>query len=87
MEDLNYSKAEAELNKILKEIENENVDVDNLTVKIKRACELLKFCNDKLKNTDEEVKKILDEFSKTTKLENEPKEEANPSSGEGDLPF
>ena len=73
MKDLTYSKAEEELNSILQEIEDENVDVDSLTVKIKRACELLKFCNAKLKSTDEEVKKILDEFKKTTKLDGEEK--------------
>ncbi len=69
MKDLTYSKAEEELNSILEEIETENVDIDNLTKKIKRACELLKFCNTKLKSTDEEVKKILEDFDKTTNLE------------------
>jgi len=69
MNNLTYSKAEEELNSILREIETENVDIDNLTKKIKRACELLKFCNTKLKSTDEEVKKILEDFDKTTNLE------------------
>lgn len=69
MNDLTYSKAEEELNLILEEIETENVDIDNLTKKIKRACELLKFCNAKLKSTDEEVKKILEDFDQTIKLD------------------
>lgn len=74
-EDLTYSQAEEELNSIIEEIEQDDVDVDNLTAKIKRACELLKFCNAKLKSTDDEVKKILEEFQKTTKLEGEGKED------------
>ena len=77
--DLTYSKAEEELNNILEEMENENVDIDSLTEKIKRACFLLKFCNAKLKSTDEEVKKILEEFKKTTKLESETNEDKPPA--------
>jgi len=69
MKDLTYSRAEEELNSILEEIETESVDIDNLTKKIKRACELIKFCNAKLKSTDEEVKTILEDFDKTIKLD------------------
>lgn len=71
MEDLTYTKAQEELNQILEEIESEDVNIDELSIKIKRACELLKFCDAKLKSTDEEVKKVLDEFQKSTKLEGE----------------
>lgn len=71
MKDLTYSEAEKELDDILESIENEEVDVDELTRKIKRACDLLKLCNAKLKSTDEEVKKILEQFDKETKLNGE----------------
>lgn len=84
MEELTYTKAQMELDEILKEIDCENVDIDNLSIKIKRACELLKFCDEKLKSTDEEVKKVLSEFEKTTKLNND---EIITESSDDDNPF
>ena len=34
--------------------------IDELTEQLKTAQELIKFCRDKLTNTDAEIKKILD---------------------------
>jgi exodeoxyribonuclease VII small subunit len=56
---LTYEKAYAELEKIAEEIENEDVSVDVLAEKVKRASELVEFCQAKLKSTEEEVNKIL----------------------------
>ncbi len=58
----NYSDSMAELEEILSQIENEELDVDALTEKVKRASELIKSCKDKLQKTDAEVQKILDEI-------------------------
>ncbi|MDP4266648.1 MAG: exodeoxyribonuclease VII small subunit [Bacteroidota bacterium] len=63
-EEISYSEAQKELEIILNEIETGEVDVDVLSEKVKRACFLIKLCNAKLKSTDEEIKKILDEFEK-----------------------
>ncbi len=41
-------------------IENESIDVDQLSEKVKRASLLLKICSDKLRLTEKEVEKILD---------------------------
>jgi len=60
--DLTYSEAFEELQRIVNEIENESVDVDVLTSKIKRATQLIKFCKTKLKSTEEEVKNVLSEI-------------------------
>jgi exodeoxyribonuclease VII small subunit len=43
----------------LHSIENDSVDVDELSEKVKRASVLLKLCSDKLKLTEKEVEKIL----------------------------
>jgi exodeoxyribonuclease VII small subunit len=56
---LTYSEALQELQQIVEEIENEAVSVDVLAEKVKRASELIEFCQAKLKSTDTEVKKIL----------------------------
>ncbi|MCX8030666.1 MAG: exodeoxyribonuclease VII small subunit [Thermodesulfovibrionales bacterium] len=59
---MKYSEALSELEKIVKQIENEEIDIDTLTEKIKRADYLCKFCRAKLRSTEEEVKSILREI-------------------------
>jgi exodeoxyribonuclease VII small subunit len=56
---ITYKEALAELTEIVRDIENENIAVDELAIKVKRAAELIDFCQHKLRNTDVEVKKIL----------------------------
>jgi exodeoxyribonuclease VII small subunit len=62
---LTYQKAYEELMEITREIESEEVSVDDLSKKVKRAAELLEICNAKLKSTEEEVQKIIDKITKT----------------------
>lgn len=59
---LTYSKALQELQQIVEEIESETVSVDVLADKVKRASELIEYCQAKLKSTDTEVKKILSQM-------------------------
>ena len=54
-----YSDAIQELEQIVSSIENEDVNVDELGVKVKRAAELINICRDKLHSTEEEVNAIL----------------------------
>lgn len=58
-EKLTYEAALTELTAISKEIESETISVDELASKVKRASELIEFCQTKLKNTEEEVNKII----------------------------
>ena len=64
-----YKDAIEEIESIVNEVENETVDVDVLTEKVKRATFLIKLCKQKLRKTDNEVKKILKEFDKEGKAE------------------
>jgi len=57
-----YKEAIQELETIVEEIENETVDLDLLTSRVKRAAFLIKLCRKNLKKTDIEVKKVLKEF-------------------------
>jgi exodeoxyribonuclease VII small subunit len=59
---LNYNEAVAEIEAIISRIENQELDIDELSANVKRVAELLKFCKMKLKNTEDEVQKILKEF-------------------------
>lgn len=64
---LTYESAYAELKKITGEIENETVSVDVLATKVKRASELITFCQTKLKSTETEVLKIIKQMEDSTK--------------------
>ncbi len=56
-----YEAAFAELQTIVHKMENDELDIDEMSEQLKRAQELIKFCKDKLTKTDEEIKKILAE--------------------------
>ncbi len=56
---LTYESAYKELAEIASEIENESVSIDVLATKVKRASELITFCQSKLKSTETEVNKII----------------------------
>ena len=62
-EELTYTEAFEELQKIVAEMENSEITIDLLDSKIKRAAELLKICKDKLYKTEKNVQKILDEIN------------------------
>lgn len=54
-----YESAWTELNTISQEIENETISVDQLAAKVKRAAELIEFCQTRLKSTEGEVTRII----------------------------
>jgi exodeoxyribonuclease VII small subunit len=60
---LNYSDAYQELMEIVQEIENGDISVDVLSEKVKRASVLLRFCKEKLKQTEVDVDQILKDLS------------------------
>ena len=59
---ISYNEAIAEIEEILQKIENEELDVDDLSEKVKRVSALIKICKEKLYKTEEEVEKILKEI-------------------------
>ncbi|MBP5778244.1 MAG: exodeoxyribonuclease VII small subunit [Prevotella sp.] len=59
--ELKYEAALAELQTIVNKMENDELDIDQMSDQLKRAQELIKLCKDKLTKTDEEIKKILAE--------------------------
>lgn len=61
MEELTYETAYAELETIYSAISNDRVSVDELTLKVKRATELFDYCQARLKATEEQLAKILEE--------------------------
>ncbi|MGV3629638.1 MAG: exodeoxyribonuclease VII small subunit [Bacteroidota bacterium] len=61
-EQLNYQDAFEELQQLVQEIENGEISVDELSVKVKRAAELIQVCKRKLTSTEEDVNEILKEL-------------------------
>jgi exodeoxyribonuclease VII small subunit len=55
----NYTEAFEELQRIVSEIENGEISVDELSEKVKRATQLIRICKLKLTTTEEDVNKIL----------------------------
>ncbi|HTN69408.1 MAG TPA: exodeoxyribonuclease VII small subunit [Dysgonamonadaceae bacterium] len=62
-EEITYSEAKAEIEEIVALIESGELDIDQLSKKVKRASELVAFCKQKLTETDTELQKILEELN------------------------
>ncbi len=58
---MKYEDAVAQLEEIVEKMENDELDIDQLSEQLKRAKELVKLCKDKLTKTDGEIKKLLSE--------------------------
>ena len=58
--ELTYETAYAELQQIIQDLQGELVGIDDLAMKIARAQELIRFCRERLRQTEEEVGKLLD---------------------------
>lgn len=59
---LDYTLAFEELQRIVSEIEQGEISVDELSDKVKRAAELIRFCRNRLTTTEEDVNKIIKEL-------------------------
>lgn len=59
--EIKYEEAVAQLEEIVEKMENNELDIDQLSEQLKRAKDLVKLCKAKLTKTDEEIKKLLSE--------------------------
>ncbi|HEY9551724.1 MAG TPA: exodeoxyribonuclease VII small subunit [Prevotella sp.] len=58
--EINYEAAMQQLETIVKKMENDELDIDQMAVQLKEAKKLIKLCRDKLTKADGEIKSILD---------------------------
>ena len=56
-----YSQAIERLEKIVRQIDSNELDIYELSEKIKEANEIIAFCTEKLTKADKEVEKLLQE--------------------------
>ncbi len=62
MPDIKYSKAMERLEEIIAKIENEQIDIDELSEKVKEAVALVKICKDKIEKAELQVKEVVEKF-------------------------
>jgi len=56
---MKYEEAMRQLEEIVAKMENDELDIDQMSEQLKTAQKLIKFCKDKLTKTDEEIKALL----------------------------
>ncbi len=54
-----YSQAMARLEEIVRQIDDNQLEIDQLADKIKEANEIIAYCSDKLTKADQEIEKLL----------------------------
>lgn len=59
---LSYKESLIELENIIKSIENDAVDVDEMNALVKRAAQLIQDCKKKLKGTEEDLNQTFDQI-------------------------
>ncbi len=64
---MNYTQAIEELEAIVQEIEDAEISVDELSEKVKRASELIRFCRKTLTSAETEVQNILKDLKDSEK--------------------
>jgi exodeoxyribonuclease VII small subunit len=54
-----YKNSIAEIEEIINKLENEEIDLDNLSENVKRASELILKCKENLRQSEEDIEKII----------------------------
>lgn len=59
---LSYEEASEELEVILSDLEKEMTSIDDLSVKVKRARELIVYCKEKLRSAEDSLKELEEDL-------------------------
>ena len=62
MAEVKYSKAMTRLEEIIEKIQNEEIDVDELSEKVKEAVSLIRTCKERIEKAELEVKHVVKDF-------------------------
>ncbi|MBK0404025.1 exodeoxyribonuclease VII small subunit [Adhaeribacter sp. BT258] len=71
-QNLTYKEATQELEAILKAIETDAVDVDELTQKVQRSSELIKICKQKLRSAEAAINQVFEDIECNDEPETKP---------------
>lgn len=64
---LTYNQAYSELSKLVDQIEDDKIQLDTLADKVKKAKELIDYCETKLRSIDKDVEAALSDKKSTTR--------------------
>ena len=65
--EIKYREAIERLDEIIGAIESEDIDVDELSLKVKEAVGLIRTCKARIDKAEVEVKKVVEDFAKESK--------------------
>ena len=65
-DEIGYAAALTELSEILQELDGDEVDVDVLGGRVRRAAELLRICRDRIASARFEVEQVVTDLDPTT---------------------
>lgn len=71
---MTYNEAIQELETILRSLETDQVDVDDLTARAERSAELIRLCRHKLRHAEASLDRVFDSLDEEEDLPNEDEE-------------
>ena len=85
---MTYREAIEELETILRALETDAVDVDDLTTRVERSAELIRLCRHKLRHAEASLDRVFDTLDEEDEAdeEMEEKEEEDDTSEHDNLP-
>ncbi|MBQ6203898.1 MAG: exodeoxyribonuclease VII small subunit [Prevotella sp.] len=60
MQQMKYEEAVNRLEEIVKKMENDELDIDQMAQQLKEAQQLIKLCKDRLTKVDADIKAVMD---------------------------
>ena len=81
---MTYREAIEELETILRALETDAVDVDDLTARVERSAELIRLCRHKLRHAEASLDRVFDSLDEDEVSEKETKDEADEAEDDDD---
>ncbi len=82
---MTYREALEELENILRALETDAVDVDDLTTRVERSAELIRLCRHKLRHAEASLDKVFDTLDDEDEADNESDAEEEEADEEEEL--
>ena len=60
MQEMKYEEAVSRLEEIVKKMENDELDIDQMAQQLKEAQQLIRLCKDRLAKVDADIKAVMD---------------------------
>lgn len=75
--EMTYQEAIEELETILRALETDSVDVDDLTTRVERSAELIRLCRRKLRHAEASLDRVFDTLDDEDETDGPEEEDAN----------